>query len=123
MQSSAWKAEKDLERLNELYRGGLFQGKTYEWSFGKAQTLEKSMISNLLKAAEKKEQLKHEEEAEQLYLRALELDPFHETACGRLLNFYMRLGRKEKEKQLRREIEKLFSDDAPPPLLIFKNRL
>ncbi|GLB25454.1 hypothetical protein LXJ15735_16950 [Lacrimispora xylanolytica] len=123
MQNSAWKTEKDLERLNELYRGGLFQGKTYEWSFGKAQTLEKSMISNLLKAGEKREQLKLEEEAEQLYLRALELDPFHEIACGRLLNFYMRLGRKEKEKQLRREIEKLFSDDAPPPLLIFKHRL
>ncbi len=123
MQNSAWKTEKDLERMNELYRGGLFQGKAYEWSFGKAQTLEKSMISNLLKAAEKREEQNLQEDAEQLYLRALELDPFYEIACDRLLNLYIRLGKKEKEKQLRREIEQLFSDDAPPPLLIFKNRL
>ncbi|WP_333652600.1 response regulator [Lacrimispora sp.] len=123
LQNSAWKTEKDLERVSELYRGSLFQGKAYEWSFGKAQTLEKSMISNFLKAAEKREEQNLQEDAEQLYLRALELDPFYEIACNRLLNLYIRLGKKEKEKQLRREIEQLFSDDAPPPLLIFKNRL
>lgn len=122
IQKSAWKVEKDLERLNELYQGELFQGKTYEWSFGKAQTLEKSMISNLLKAGEQREEQKQPKEAERLYLRALELDPFYEAASSKLLDFYIRSDRREKVKQLRREMEQLFSDDAPPPLFLFKKR-
>ncbi|WP_313072225.1 response regulator [Lacrimispora sp.] len=122
IQKSAWKVEKDLERLGELYQGELFQGKTYEWSFGKAQTLEKSMISNLLKAGEQREEQKQPKEAERLYLRALELDPFYEAASSKLLDFYIRSDRMEKVKQLRREIDQLFSDDAPPPLFLFKKR-
>ncbi len=71
MQNMAWKTEKEMERLKELYRGGLFQGKTYEWSFAKAHTLEKNMISNLLKAGELREDQNRTEEAERLYLHAL----------------------------------------------------
>jgi two-component SAPR family response regulator len=122
IQKSAWKVEKDLERLSELYQGELFQGKTYEWSFGKAQTLEKSMIFNLLKAGEKREEQKQREEAERLYLRALELDPFYEVASSKLLDFYIRSDRTEKVKQLRREMEQLLSEDAPPSLFLFKKR-
>jgi two-component SAPR family response regulator len=122
IQKSAWKLEKDLERLCELYQGELFQGKTYEWSFGKAQTLEKSMISNLLKAGEQREEQKQPKEAERLYLRALELDPFYEAASSKLLDFYIRSKRLEKVKQLRREMDQLFSDDAPPSLFLFKKR-
>jgi two-component SAPR family response regulator len=122
IQKSAWKVEKDLERLSELYQGELFQGKTYEWSFGKAQTLEKSMIFNLLKAGEKREEQKQREEAERLYLRALELDPFYEVASSKLLDFYIRSDRMEKVKQLRREMEQLLSEDAPPSLFLFKKR-
>ena len=62
-----------MERLKELYRGELFQGKTYEWSFPKAHTLEKNMISNLLKAGELREDQNRTEEAERMYLHALEL--------------------------------------------------
>lgn len=122
IQKSAWKLEKDLERLGELYQGELFQGKTYEWSFGKAQTLEKSMISNLIKAGEQREEHKQPKEAERLYLRALELDPFYEVASSKLLDFYIRSERLEKVKQLRREMDQLFSDDAPPSLFLFKKR-
>ncbi|MBN7773538.1 response regulator [Clostridium aminobutyricum] len=123
LQKSAWNTEQELEQLNELYRGELFQGKTYEWSFGKAQTLEKNMISNLLQAAEQREVQKRPEEAERLYMRALEINPFHETACGKLLDFYIRTGRKEKAKQLRKEMDQILSEEAPPLLLAFRKRV
>ncbi|MBE5990283.1 response regulator receiver and SARP domain protein [Lacrimispora xylanisolvens] len=120
MQNLAWKTEKEMERLKELYRGELFQGKTYEWSFPKAHTLEKNMISNLLKAGELREDQKRTEDAERLYLHALELDPYHEGASDKLLDFYNRTGRKKKEKQLRKEIGLLLSDEVPHPLLFLK---
>ncbi|MBE5991804.1 MAG: hypothetical protein E7247_05340, partial [Paenibacillaceae bacterium] len=120
VQNLAWKTEKEMERLKELYRGELFQGKTFEWSFPKAHTLEKNMISNLLKAGELREDQNRAEEAERMYLHALELDPYHEGASDRLLDFYNRTGRKKKEKQLRKEIGLLLSDDVPHPLLFLK---
>jgi two-component SAPR family response regulator len=121
LQKSAWNTKHELERLNDLYRGELLQGKIYEWSFGKAQMLEKCMISNLLRAAEQREGQKLFEEAECLYQRALELNPFHEVANGKLLDLYIRTGRKEKAKQLRRETEQLLLDEEPP-LLNFRKR-
>ncbi|HHV09924.1 MAG TPA: response regulator [Clostridiales bacterium] len=123
LQKSAWNTKQELERLNELYRGELFQGKTYEWSFGKTLALEKSMISNLLRAAEQRQEEKLHEAAEALYLRVLELDPFHEEAYRKLLGLYIRTGRKGKAKQLCREMEQLLSDEEKPLVLAPRKRL
>ena len=119
LQKSAWNSKQELERLNTLYRGELFQGKIYEWSFAKAQMLEKSMISNLLRAAEQWEGQKPVE-AECLYQKALELNPFQEEAYGKLLELYLKTGRKERARQLRRETEQLLSEETPHPLMIFR---
>jgi two-component SAPR family response regulator len=44
LQKSAWKTDHLLENLNELYRGELFQGKIYEWSFVIAHVYEEGLI-------------------------------------------------------------------------------
>ncbi|BCJ94192.1 hypothetical protein acsn021_17610 [Anaerocolumna cellulosilytica] len=112
IQKSAWNTVSGLEKLNELYHGELFYGKTYEWSFAKAHTLEERLNTNLLKAAK---QYEHQEEyvkAQPLYWRVLELNPFHEEACSYLIANYRMTGQQQKAQQLRQQMEQLLLDET-----------
>lgn len=112
LQKSAWDTETGLERLNALYQGELFQGKTYEWSFAKAHALEESLIFNLRKAAERRESKDQLDEAEQLYRRVLELNPFHEEVCRHLISIYTKSGQKRKAQQLQLQLEHSFLEET-----------
>jgi len=112
LQKSAWNTVSGLEKLNELYCGELFHGKTYEWSFAKAHTLEESLIVNLLKAAKQYENQEEFIKAQHLYWRVLELNPFHEEACRYLIANYMTNGQQRKAHQLRQQMEQLLLDET-----------
>lgn len=112
LQKNAWNTEHGLMRLNALYQGELYQGKTYEWSFAKALALEESLIQNLQKAAELRERQEQFVEAEQLYRRILELNPFHEEGCRHLITIYTKSGHKRKAQKLHRQLEHFLLEET-----------
>lgn len=126
LQKTAWNTESGLLRLNALYQGELFQGKTYEWSFAKALALEESLILNLLKAAELRERQEQLEEAEQLYRRILELNPFQEEVCRHLISIYTKNGHKRKAQKLHRQLEHFLLEETAASALkpsVLRNHL
>lgn len=112
LQKTAWNTERGLVRLDALYQGELFQGKTYEWSFAKALALEESLILNLVKAAQLRERQEQLEEAEQLYRRILELNPFHEEIYRHLISIYTKRGHKRKAQKLHRQLEHFLLEET-----------
>ncbi len=117
LQKGAWNTKQTLEKLNELYRGELFQGKIYEWSFAKAHVLEERLIFNLLKSAEQLEDQEQHEKAQCMYLRVLDLNPYHEMANRNLISNYMKSGKEQKAKQVRLKLEQILSDETADPTL------
>jgi two-component SAPR family response regulator len=112
LQQSGRSLENRVERLNELYRGELFQGKTYEWSFLKANAIEESLITNLIKRSEQWEKQEQYEKAEHLYWRVMELNPFHEETYGHLVTIYIKTGKHRKAELLRQQMEQLLAEDT-----------
>lgn len=96
-----------LDRLTELYKGELFQGKAYEWSFSKSRSLEHGFISALLETAEYYMEKRGYEQAEKMYKRAFEIDPFNEDICGHIIRIYLETGRKSEALRLYLQMEKL----------------
>ena len=90
----AWK------KFNRLYTGELFKGKTYEWSFAIARRQEAYFLDVLLKNAKQHEVQNQQEEAEKLYLRAIDLD-YSEEAFERLMDIYRRTGQKRRMERLK----------------------
>ncbi len=127
LQKGAWNTKQALEKLNELYRGELFQGKIYEWSFVKAHVLEESLIFNLLKSAEQLEAQEQLEKAQYLYLRVLDLNPFNEKAGSSLISIYRKSGKYQKALQLSQQMEQILLDETiastPKPIsLVLRKR-
>jgi two-component SAPR family response regulator len=128
LQKGAWNTKQTLEKLDELYRGELFQGKIYEWSFAKAHVLEESLIFNLLKSAEQLEAQEKFEIAQCLYLRVLDLNPFNEKAGRSLISIYRKSGKNQKALQLSQQMEQILLDetiDTPlkPVSIVLRKRL
>lgn len=101
------KRVETLDRLTELYKGELFQGKAYEWSFSKARSLEGGFVNALLETAEYYMEKRGYEKAEKMYKRAFEIDPFNEDICGHIIRIYLETGRKSEALRLYLQMEKL----------------
>ena len=69
--------------------------------------MEESLISDLLKAAREREKQGEDEEAERLYRRILEINPFQEAGAGSLISLYLRNGKRQKARQFKRQLEQL----------------
>ncbi|SHH65370.1 Two-component response regulator, SAPR family, consists of REC, wHTH and BTAD domains [Sporobacter termitidis DSM 10068] len=100
-----------LERLAELYRGELFCGKAYEWSFSKAHSLESRYIGALLEGMECYTAERGYEKAEQICKRALEIDPLNEEVCGRLIEIYLKTERENQALRAYNQLEKLLMEE------------
>ncbi|MEA5024113.1 Chemotaxis response regulator protein-glutamate methylesterase [bioreactor metagenome] len=100
-----------LDRLAELYKGELFQGKAYEWSFSKSRSLESGFISALLETAEYYREKQGYEQAEKMYKRALEIDPFNEEICGHIIQICLKMGKKSEALRLYLQMEKFLMEE------------
>lgn len=100
-----------LDRLTELYKGELFQGKSYEWSFSKSRSLESGFIGCLLEIADYHMEKHGYEKAEKMYKRAMEIDPFNEDVCGHMIEIYQKTGRKAEALRLYLRLEKLLMEE------------
>lgn len=103
--------EELWEQMDSLYRGELFRGKIYEWSFAKGWTLEERLITTLIKTANHWDKQNRREETENLYRRVMELDPFHEEAYERLISIYLMKGQQNRAQRLYEQMELLFKSE------------
>ncbi len=97
--------------LLDLYRGELFQSKSYEWSFQKSRGLESSLVTALLRAADYCRNTLNYETAERLYKKILELDPLNEDACGSMIKLCLLTGRKKEAQRLYHRLENLLFNE------------
>ena len=100
-----------LDRLTELYKGELFQGKAYEWSFSKSRSLESGLVSALMETAGYYLEKRGYEKAEKMYKRAFEIDPFNEDICGHIIQIYLKTGRKSEARQLYLRMERFLMEE------------
>lgn len=99
------------ERLTELYRGGLFQGKSYERSFQEARNLELRYIEALLAELNRCADSQDGERAEKICQRVLEINPTNEEICSHLIALYLKTDRRNQALRIYDRLERLLSEE------------
>ncbi|MDD4347394.1 MAG: bacterial transcriptional activator domain-containing protein [Desulfitobacteriaceae bacterium] len=103
---------KTLERMVALYRGILMDGSDYgDLVFLERERCQIIFENTCLKLGRIYAELGDPDQAEEIFMRALVLEPFSENICLELLRLFMRQGKRSKAFNLYYRFKQLFEQE------------